>query len=178
MKDIALHLLEVLENSMRANSTTISVHLKRDEKSISFYVKDNGCGMDECQMKSLRERSNPRPSFSGIGLSKLFFDAESTGGRVLIDSKLNEGTSVYAEFFMDTDTKPNLGDVHSVISVLVSQENLAVKFCYRVGNTSFVFDSVEFEKTLSGKRYMPDAVRSAREFIKENIEKLNGGLAI
>ena len=49
MKELALHILDIMENSIRANASKISVSLVEDNRLNQFIltIQDNGKGMDK-----------------------------------------------------------------------------------------------------------------------------------
>ncbi|HRH35020.1 MAG TPA: sensor histidine kinase [Catalimonadaceae bacterium] len=77
---------ELLNNILKhAEATEITVQLVKDERQISLTVEDNGKGFD--------------PSFiqTGAGLTSIKTRVEALGGRLDIQSKPGEGTSIVVE---------------------------------------------------------------------------------
>lgn len=176
MKDIALHLLEVCENSIKAKATSLVVSFMVFDEKICFSVKDNGVGIDSQKLKSLFSNKEVN-EFSGRGLSILKKDCENSGGELQISSS-NTETCVCAEFVLSF-SESVIGDLPSVISALLSEENLRLSFNYQFKGKVFSFNSSELSEILGEEKlYLPKAILLARNFIKEKIEKLNGGLAI
>ena len=57
MKDIAFHISDITENSIRAGATQIEISLILASDSVlNIEIKDNGCGMSE---ETLKHISNP-----------------------------------------------------------------------------------------------------------------------
>ena len=88
MKDLSLHILDILQNSTRAGATKIELSINKQEKEdlLTLTFKDNGCGMDEETMKKVTD-----PFFTtrttrkvGLGLPLLKQNAEMTGGKFVI----------------------------------------------------------------------------------------------
>ncbi len=177
MKDIALHLLEVCENSIKANSNSLFISFEVFDRKICFSVKDNGDGIDSKKLKSLFSNDLQTNKFSGRGLRLLKNDCENSGGKFKINL-CDKGTCVNAEFILDFSEKI-IGDLPSVVSALLTEEKLYLSFEYVFKGKVFSFNSTELKKILGEEKlYLPKAVFLAKNFIKENIEKLNGGLAI
>ena len=49
MKDLASHIMDIAQNSVRAKASEIEIVIEGhlDENRLSILIRDNGCGMDE-----------------------------------------------------------------------------------------------------------------------------------
>jgi signal transduction histidine kinase len=148
MEDLSLHILDVVENGVRANATEIHVEITENEEQqeLTLVIEDNGKGMSE---EMLNQASDPFFTTKGgkkigLGLSLLSQSAEETGGTVTVTSKEGEGTRVTAIFKTDhIDMRP-LGDIPETMSTLIAG-NPDVRFIldYIEGETRSRFDSNE-----------------------------------
>ncbi len=109
MKDLSLHLLDILENSAKAGATRIQVELTAKESKFSLRIKDNGPGLPP------EIESDPTDPFRtsrtdrkvGLGLSLLKRAAEQTGESLEIASTRGAGVDILAWFnFKHVDAKP------------------------------------------------------------------------
>jgi len=121
MEDLSLHILDIVENSIRAGSSRIEIRLEHNnEGSILLYIKDDGSGMDEETLKIVSSpfyTSKEGKSF-GLGISLLRQAALETEGSFKINSKEGIGTEIKAEFRKEhPDMKP-LGDIILTIKML------------------------------------------------------------
>ena len=100
MRDISLHLLDILQNSISAKATEITVHIGAIPSQDLLYLKvtDNGVGMEK---ELLRRVVDPfvttrktRPI--GLGLPLLKEAAKRSGGDLVITSSKGRGTKVKA----------------------------------------------------------------------------------
>ncbi len=99
MKELALHLLDLVENSAKAGASCISVAVHEDLGSdvLSFSVKDDGCGMDAEFLERVRDPfTTSKPKVTGLGIPFLCQAAEQAGGFVDIASVVDKGTTVHA----------------------------------------------------------------------------------
>ncbi len=111
MEDLSLHILDIVENSLRANAQHIAIRLTESHTSdlLVLEVADDGDGMDEQSVGQARD-----PFFStkdgkriGLGLSFLAQAAEETGGAMQIESRKGAGTTITARFGLrHIDRKP------------------------------------------------------------------------
>lgn len=84
--------------SKKGNDAKIQVGAKRNNKKITYYVKDNGIGFDmKFSKKVFRpfERLQTEYEGSGVGLATVARIVERHGGEVWCESKSDEGTTIY-----------------------------------------------------------------------------------
>ena len=127
MEDLSLHILDIVENSIRAGSTRIEISLEKKtegknskENVLFLIIKDNGSGMDEKTLKIVSSPfySSKEGKYFGLGISLLKQAAMETKGDFKIDSKEGIGTEIKAELKMEhPDMKP-LGDIKLTIKML------------------------------------------------------------
>ena len=101
MEDISLHLLDIIENSARAESSLvqISIEINKKENSLKIRVEDDGHGMDE---DMLINSQNPffttKTGGTGLGLSIVHSILESYNTFLEVESKINEGSTFTLKF--------------------------------------------------------------------------------
>lgn len=134
MKELSLNILDIVQNSIRAEANEISIMIN-ESQSEDFYqiiIKDNGKGIPE---KILRNVTDPFVTTRtkrrmGLGLSLLKYHAELTGGSLEINSQEGKGTEVKVNFsFGHIDRQP-LGDIAGVLVILMAS-NKDIDFIYR-----------------------------------------------
>lgn len=123
MKDIALHILDIAQNSVRAGATQVLIKISEDQKQNKFdlVVEDNGSGIDE---KILDQVTDPFHTSRttrkvGMGLPLLRHSAEQAGGHLSIRSQTGKGTLVIATFIWDHIDRPPGGDLAGVIVQMI-----------------------------------------------------------
>jgi len=126
MQDISLHILDIIENSVRAKADLIKIYIiiEKSKDTLEIKVWDNGCGMTE---KELEMAQNPfyttkaeRKKKVGLGIPLFKQNAEQCDGYFNIKSQKDQGTSIKAVFkYSHYDRMPlgNLTDsfVNSII---------------------------------------------------------------
>ena len=123
MKTISDHILDILQNSVRAGATLIEI-MVREEKSNDLYavrIKDDGHGMTREKIQQATQ-----PFFTtrttrkvGLGLPLLKQNAEMSGGNLTIDSEPGKGTSVTAVFGYNHVDRPPMGDITGVLVLTI-----------------------------------------------------------
>ncbi|MBE5778637.1 MAG: sensor histidine kinase [Clostridiales bacterium] len=101
MRDLSMHVLDIVQNSIKANATLITVSFTRDENDIfTFTVEDDGCGMSpEFLAKVTDPFTTTRTTRKvGLGIPMLKQSSEMAGGTFSLQSELGKGTIISASF--------------------------------------------------------------------------------
>jgi hypothetical protein len=173
MKDLSLHILDIVQNSIRAKATLICIEIAEiaTENQLIIAITDNGCGMDKEQ---LQQAINPFYTSRttrkvGLGLSLLKQNAEMAGGSFSIESELGMGTKVTAIFGLNHLDRPAMGDLVGTLLLLIcSSEIENYIFKYRTPLGAFELDTREVRQTLEN---VPVSNPEVRLFLKEMLEE-------
>lgn len=146
MQELALDILDIVQNSVAASATHIAIEVKESVRQdrLSLMVADNGCGMSP---EELRRAADPFYTTRtarkvGLGLSLLQMECEQTGGRLQIFSEPGRGTRVYASLGLSHIDRPPLGDVASTLATLVlCCPDIRFTYTHRTKNGAFSADS-------------------------------------
>lgn len=175
MKDISMHIMDILQNSTRAGARTVELSLLIDTKkdTLTLIFKDNGCGMDKTTMdKVLSPFFTTRTTREvGLGLSLLKQNAELTGGTLSISSELGVGTTVTTIMgYSHIDRQP-LGDIAGTVVLTASAyPNIRFIFHYKKDDTDYLFDTQEVNEALEGISIQePEVIQYLKEMIINNI---------
>ncbi len=92
-------LSNLLNNSIEAigdKQGVIEIKMHSEDNRVYITVQDNGCGMNELQLKNVIQNriSSKRKSGTGLGLSHAMDSVLSWGGKLNIDSESDLGTTV------------------------------------------------------------------------------------
>lgn len=177
MRELSLHILDIVENSIKAEAKLVKIDIIVKKNFLKIKIIDDGKGMDEKFLaKVLDPFTTTRTTRNvGLGLPLLKQAAEMANGEFYIKSKLNVGTEVFASFQLDHIDRVPLGDIVSTIITLISPKT-NFRWKYVVDDKEFVFDTREVNKELNGIPIdSPEVLMFLRDFLKENIESLNGG---
>ena len=124
MPEIALNILDVAENPVRAGAKVVTITVEIDEAAdtLGVTIADDGCGMSEEQTAHVTDPFFTTRTTRTVGLGVPFFKqaAELSGGSFSIVSRLGEGTAVHAVFGLRSIDRMPLGDVSGVIHDLVT----------------------------------------------------------
>ena len=121
MQDISLHLLDIIENSVRAKARNIwlTILIRHSADLLQITVKDDGSGMD---YETLQAAQNPfyttkidRVKKIGLGIPLFKENAERCDGSFRIESIIGKGTTIIAEFAYDHIDRMPLGSISDTI---------------------------------------------------------------
>ncbi len=175
MKELSLNILDIAENSVRANATLINITIIEDSETLKVTVKDDGCGMTK---EILENVTNPFCTTRttrkvGLGIPLLKLQAEQTGGSVTIVSKHKDefpdthGTETEALFYKNHIDMTPLGDIiATVITLIQCNENLDLLFTHTTLNGEVRLDTRELREVLGD---VPLNTVEVIMWIKENL---------
>jgi anti-sigma regulatory factor (Ser/Thr protein kinase) len=154
MEDLSLHILDVVENSLRAGAKRVEIILTEDtvEDVLTLQITDDGKGMTPgaCARAADPFFTTKPGRRTGLGLALLAQAAREAGGELRVSSSAGVGTTVRATFrWSHPDCRP-LGDISATLEALVVG-NPAVDFVceQRRGADIVRFDTREVRHTWS-----------------------------
>lgn len=173
MPEIALNILDVAENSVRAKASLveITVSVQPKEDTLTVVIKDDGCGMTPEQAEKVQDPFFTTRTTRKVGLGVPFFKqaAESTGGRFQIDSEKDKGTVVTAVFTLSHIDRMPLGDISSTIhTLIVFHEDTDFRYTYQYNEKSFTLDTREMKEILGDN--ISFAEKEVSDFIRDYLE--------
>ena len=122
MRELSLHILDLIENSIRAGASVISVTVVEDpgRDLLAITVEDNGSGSsltpDQITDPFYTTKEGKR---TGLGLSLLRAAAEQAGGTLTIDRSSLGGMAVTARMQLTHFDRKPLGDLATTLSSVV-----------------------------------------------------------
>lgn len=171
MIELALHILDIAENSSRANAALIEITLVEDEKKdiLSLEIKDNGKGMDEDTIQKAMDPfyTTKKVRRVGLGLPMLQQAAITAGGRFSIESCLGKGTRIFAQFQHSHIDRQPIGDISgSIVALIVGNPDIDILYNHTRNGAAYTLDTSEIRSALGG---VPLNHREVLKVIKENI---------
>lgn len=120
MRELSLHLLDLIENSAAAGATQIEITIREDQEAdrLSLQVRDNGRGMPPELARSAADpfTTTRTQRAVGLGLSLLAAAAEQAGGHFSLTSRLNQGAVVEVDFQLSHIDRAPLGRVEDTLA--------------------------------------------------------------
>jgi len=124
MKDLSLHILDIIENSINAEASRINVKISESKKEnlLTLEVSDNGRGMNEDLLKHAEDPfyTTRTTRKVGLGIPLLSQAARNCNGELKVETKKGEGTIIKASFQHNHIDRKPLGDITATITVLIA----------------------------------------------------------
>ncbi len=174
-----MHIMDILQNSIRAGATEISLEILEDtlQNIFRFNISDNGCGIPPDILKMVAD-----PFFTtrttrkvGLGLSLLRQNAERSNGSLSIDSKVGKGTVVEACFEYNHIDRPVLGDIAgTVLLTLTAHPEINFHYLHNRDGRSFELSTAALTEALGGIPINePSLYPTLLQMVKENLKDIN-----
>ncbi|MBQ9469283.1 MAG: ATP-binding protein [Clostridia bacterium] len=179
MKELSLNILDIAQNSFKAEAENIALELLEEGALFTFRITDDGRGMTpEFLMRVMDPFTTTRTTRKvGLGLPLLKMAAEATGGELKIVSKDREhypedhGTVVTATFFTDHIDCPPLGDVVSTVLLLIQSAPFSPRLSYthKKNGEEFSLDTAELHEQLGPDVPLdePEVLAFLRDYLTE-----------
>lgn len=179
MKTLALNILDIAQNSIRAKADQVSISVTESltDDLYRICIEDNGAGIPK---EILRNVTDPFVTTRtrrrlGLGLPLLKYHAEITGGSLEIISEENRGTFVKAEFSHKHIDRQPLGDIAGVIRILIAS-NPGIEFVYKhkTDTGSYCFSTKDTKEVLETEELTCQALlQDIRDMINHNLTIIN-----
>jgi len=178
MRDLSMHIMDIVQNSLTAKATKVSIEIIEDINidTYTIIIEDNGIGMSRDYVLTISDPyvTSRTTRKVGLGIPLLKQNAERTGGSISIDSTEGEGTTVKAFFSIFHPDRPPLGDIAGTI-VLLCAANPQTELTYRHTTQKgvYLYDTKSITEELDGISISePSVVRFLKEMINENLEQI------
>jgi hypothetical protein len=178
MKDLSLHILDIVQNSISAKATFIEITIEENHQANTYFVriKDNGKGMSQEMADKVTDPyiTSRTTRKVGLGLPLLKMNAERTRGHLKIVSEVGSGTEVEALFIYDNIDRLPLGDMAGTI-VLLASANPLIEFIYThsVDGDQYIFDTREIKEALDEVSISDNHIfKYLKEMINENLQEI------
>lgn len=178
MKELSLHILDIMQNSVRAQATCIQLEIKEipSINQLIICIEDNGCGMSkELEKQVISPFTTTRTLRKvGLGIPLLHQLCEECNGSLQVISEEGKGTTLTAKMMYDHIDRLPLGDVGSTLySLILARPDTRYIYNHYYEKKHFGFDTEELNILLEGVPINePDILLWIKNYIGENINKL------
>ena len=178
MKTLSEHILDIVQNSVRAKATLIEIIVEESKKNnlCVLTIKDNGCGMDA---EMLKQATNPfftsrKTRKVGLGIPLLKQNAEAAGGKFTLESELNAGTTLCAGFQLSNVDRPPTGDICEALYLLfLSYRDIELVYHHKTDKGDFRISTSELNEALGDVSWQQKEIRNGIiDLIKTNLEEI------
>jgi len=178
MLELAAHILDIAENSVRAGAKTVEIIIdENDSKNLlSIKINDDGSGMTKEEIKKVFDPfyTTKKVRRFGLGIPLLYDAAQRAGGKLIIKSIIGKGTRLTATFQMNHLDRQPMGNITSTIINLIAG-NSFVDFIYkhRHNDRRFALDTREIRNEIGDlPMNHPEILKYIREVINEGLSEI------
>jgi hypothetical protein len=184
MRDLSLHILDLMQNSIRAQAKVVSLSvLLGDDGMLRVIIEDDGTGMsEELLSRVLSPFATTRTTRKvGLGIPMMAENCRLTGGDLSIESTLGAGTKLTATLDTSSIDCLPLGDLPGTVTTLVTMNPDKPDFTLhcRSPKGEMQFDTREVREALQGVPLNePEVAAWMQESLREEIEPIFGGVIL
>lgn len=178
MLELALHILDIAENSVRAGARTIRITVAEQIRAdcLRIVIVDDGAGMGEAELQKAIDPfySSKKVRRIGLGLPMLADAAQRSGGCFAIDSQEGVGTRVAVSFQLSHLDRQPLGDLEgALITLLTGNEGVDFVYRHRRGKKVFTLDTRQIRRQIGEIPLShPEVIRFLRRYIREGLSDI------
>ena len=178
MLTLANHILDIAENSVRADAKFIEISIEEDSQKdcLTIEIKDDGQGMSQdVQKKALDPFYTTKTvRHVGLGLPLLKDAAERSGGTFQLESQEYSGTTVKATFGLHHLDRQPLGAIINIIIILIiSNSDVDFFYKHRHNDRRFGLDTREIRKEIEDVPINhPEIIKYIRGVIEEGLREI------
>lgn len=179
MKNMALHIMDIIQNSITAQASELQLYFneKTDLQIVEIILIDNGNGISPEYLKKVTDpyTTSRTTRKVGLGIPLLKQNAERTGGNLEIISEVNKGTKIKAVFHTNHPDCIPVGDIPGVIMLTIgANPKLEFKYMHSFDTKKYIFKTTEIREILEDVPINDVQVLAfIKETIQNNIEQLN-----
>jgi anti-sigma regulatory factor (Ser/Thr protein kinase) len=184
MRELSLHILDLVENALAAGADRVAVRVAEStaEDRLTIRVSDNGRGMPEEKIQRLEDPfvTTRETRRVGLGLSLLAAAAKRCEGALSVRSEAGRGTTVQADFRRSHIDRAPMGDIAATLgAILLSNPDIDFTYVHRVDENDFSLNTRELKSELEGQALNdPSVVHHLSVAIRRSIRELSSGAAI
>jgi len=178
MYELSLHIIDIVQNSIRAESKNIIINIVDSSKKDKIIIEiiDDGKGMDD---ETINKVENPfyttkQDKSVGLGVPLFKQTAEHCDGKFFIKSQLGKGTKIYSEFKKSHIDLPPLGNLSDTFLTLLTYDEKKVNIIinYSNDNGEFKISTNEIKEEIGDIPITsPEVISFLKSFINENLNK-------
>ncbi len=178
MKELSLHILDIVQNAIVAQAANIHIFIDENmmDDKLTITISDDGSGMDE---QFVKQAINPFTTSRttrrvGMGLPLLKQAAIECMGDLKIESSLNVGTKVEVWFQHSHINRVPIGNmVETIVTLLIDGSHFNLQYTHKINEQQMIFDTREIRQILGDVPLNhPDVIEWVRKSLQGEIMEL------
>jgi hypothetical protein len=181
MREISLHIMDIVQNSITAQAGNIAVRICEDSNKdlLRVEIEDDGRGMDSEYLARVTSPFVTARSTRKVGLGIPLFKAgcERAEGSFGIQSAPGVGTKVCGTYKLSHLDRPPMGDLAGTLYT-IAVCNPSLNFVFEASSPvkTFFCSTAEIKEKLGGMSLAtPEVSTWLIEYLKEGIDEIFGG---
>ncbi|SHJ00320.1 ATP-binding protein [Lutispora thermophila] len=184
MKELSLHILDIVQNSIAADANLIDIKIVENlaiDKLI-IEVADNGRGMEEEMTERVKDPfvTGRKTRKVGLGIPLLYEACTRCGGDLRIESEIGKGTKVICWFKHSHIDRAPLGNmIDTILTLIMGNPHIDITYLHIIDEREMRFDTREVRKVLGEVPINePQVLSWIRDYLKEGFNSIYGGANI
>ena len=177
MRELALHILDIVQNSVRAQASMVLVEINENPElnELTITIVDDGTGMTPEQVEHVKDPFFTSRTTRKVGFGIPFFrdTAQQSGGDLEIESELGTGTEVTARMKLDHINLLPLGNMAETMEIIILS-NPEINFIYRhiIGVRIFELNTANLTQFAGPAGVDFQALRAMKQQIEQGVTAL------
>lgn len=182
MRELSLHVLDLVQNAVEAGASRVELEITEDLAAdrLIIMINDNGRGMgNETRQKVTDPFYTSRTTRRiGLGIPLIQMSTQRCDGTLGIVSEPGVGTRIEAVYRYSHWDRPPLGNmVETLKSILVGNPGFDFSYLHRVAQREFRLEAAQIWEALDGLPLtQPDVLQWLQAYLEENFTILYGGV--
>lgn len=178
MRELSLHILDIVQNSIAAEAKRIELTVTSDSELdlLNIRIKDNGRGMPPEMIEKIRSPfcTTRTTRKVGLGIPMLSAAAEMCEGGVKIDSQLGKGTEIEANFRLSHIDRMPFGDITgTILAIIAANPDVSVRYEQIVDGNRFYLDTEDVRRELGDVPIQAAPVLGwLKDYMNQGIEQI------
>lgn len=184
MKELSLHILDIVQNSIAAEASLIIINIVEDLTTDKLVIEviDNGRGMDKEYAERIKDpfTTGRKTRKVGLGVPLLYNACTRCDGDLKIQSEKGKGTKVIAWFKHSHIDRAPLGNMIDTIAIII-MGNPNTDFVYRHNRNGkeICIDTREIKEALGEVPINePQVISWIKGFLEEGFSSISGGAKV
>lgn len=175
MREISLHLMDIIQNSINAGASLIIINMDISslDNRLVLSVEDNGYGIEPKMIEKIKDPfvTSRKTRKVGLGISLFESACIRCGGNLTIESLKNIGTKVTAVMEYNHIDRAPIGRIEDTIVSFIMVSGMEIVYKHRFNSNEFIFDSRRIKEIVGDDIMNADIINWIKEYIAEGIER-------
>jgi ABC-type amino acid transport substrate-binding protein len=178
MKELSLHILDIIQNSISAGADTVIVKISEDTKkdTLDIEITDNGKAMTSEQLAQVSDPfyTTRTTRKVGIGIPLFKAAAERCNGKLEVFSELNRGTKVVASFVHSHIDRAPIGNMpETMLTLILSNPQIDFIYKHYLDGRQFELDTRKIKEVIAGMSINdPEIYSWIKGYLDEGLKEL------